>query len=103
MPLDELRVSLGYGFTKSPVPAQRYLFNVLDADRNQIAFGATGYLPTQWLGGFGLGMSLAAKLDFYTTRDMEKYDFMPQNPGFPSIRFEGYTFAFHAALLFRFE
>ena len=103
MPLDELRVSVGYGFTKSPVPAQRYLFNVLDADRNQIAFGATGYLPAQWLDGFGLGISLAAKLDFYTTRDMEKYDFLPQNPGFPSIRFEGSTFAFHAALLFRFE
>ena len=103
MPLDELRISVGYGFTKSAVPAQRYLFNVLDADKNQVAFGATGYLPAQWLGGLGLGLSLAAKLDFYTTRDMEKFDFLPQNPGFPSIRFEGRAFTFHAALLFRFE
>ena len=103
MPLDDLRVSIGYGFTKSPIPAQRYLFNVLDADKNQLAFGATGYLPAHLLGGFGLGMSLAAKLDFYTTREMEKYEFLPQNPGFPSIRFEGYTFVLHAALLFRFE
>ena len=103
MPLDDLRVSVGYGFYKSPVPAQRYIFNVLDADRSQLAFGASGYLPSKWLGGFSPGLAIGAKLDFYTKRDMEKYEFMLNNPGFPSISFEGYTFAFHADLMFRFQ
>lgn len=103
MPMDEISASVGYGFRKSPVPAQRYAFNVLDADRHTLGFGATLWCPEAWMGSFGLGISTAAQLDFLVTRDMEKYLFLAGNPGFPSIRYEGMTFAWHAAILLRFE
>lgn len=103
MPLDEITVFLGYAFQKSPIPAQRNVFNVLDSDFNRLAFGTALWLPAQWLGSFEIGFSTSAQFDFYAARDMEKYEFLHGNPGFPSIRFEGFRFSWHAAFLFRFE
>ena len=103
MPADWLTVSAGYAFEKSPIPAQRSVFNVLDADRNQVAFGATAWLPDEWLGGFDAGFSTAARFDLYAPRDMEKFDFLPGNPGFPAISLRGFAFAWHAAILVRFQ
>lgn len=103
MPLDEISASVGYGFKKTPVPAQRNAFNVLDADKHTLGFGATLWCPEPWMGSFGLGFSTSAQLDFLVTRDMEKYVFLAGNPGFPSIRYEGMAFAWHAAILLRFE
>ena len=102
-PIDEITVFAGYAFQKSPIPAQRNVFNVLDSDFNRIAFGTTLWLPENWLGSFGLGFSTSAQFDIYATRDMEKYEFLHGNPGFPSIRFEGFRFAWHADILLRFE
>lgn len=102
-PLDEIAVSVGYAFEKTHVPAQRTVFNVLDADRNQIAFGASFWLPEAWLQPLNIGLATSAKIDFYDTRDVEKYDFLVGNPGFPAIRFEGLAFAYHVALRFRFR
>ena len=87
-PLDEITVSLGYAFEKTHVPAPRSIFNIIDGDRNQIAFGATFWLPDSWLNSFNLGFSTAAKFDFYDIRDVEKYEFLFGNPGFPALRFE---------------
>lgn len=103
MPLDEFTFSLGYAFEKTPVPAQRSVFNVLDADRHQCAFGASYWLPQNWLGGWDIGFSTAAKFDFYDTRDMEKYEFLVDNPGFPSMRFRGWAMAWHASIMMRFQ
>ena len=102
-PLDEITVSLGYAFEKTHVPAPRSIFNIIDGDRNQIAFGATFWLPDSWLKSFNLGFSTAAKFDFYDIRDVEKYEFLFGNPGFPALRFEGYAFAWHAALRLQFQ
>ena len=103
MPLDEISASIGYGFKKTPVPAQRNAFNVLDADKHTLGFGTTLWCPESWMGSFGLGLSTSAQLDFLIPREMEKYTFLAGNPGFPAIRFEGMTFAWHAAILLRFE
>ena len=103
MPIDEISASVGYAFEKSAIPAQRNAFNVLDSDRNRIAFGASFWLPEPWLGSFGLGFSTAAQFDIYAERNMEKYEFLVGNPGFPSIHFEGYAFAWHGSILMRFE
>ena len=95
-----------HAFEKSPVPAQRAIFNILDSDRSQLTFGGTFWLPEAWLSWISpleIGFSTACKFDFYTTREMEKYEFLPGNPGFPSIRFEGYTFAWHGDLVFKFK
>ncbi len=103
MPVDEVAVSFGYAFEKTAIPAQRKQFNVLDSDRNQIAFGVTGWLPEYMLGTFGLGLSTGMQFDFYAPREMEKYEYLPGNAGFPAIRFEGFAFAWHGAILMRFE
>lgn len=106
MPLDEIQLALGYAFEKSPVPAQRVVFNILDSNRNQLAFGGEFWLPQTWLSWVSpleIGFATGCKFDIYTTREMEKYEFLPGNPGFPSMRFEGYTFAWHGDLIFRFK
>lgn len=105
MPMDEICVSVGYAFEKTPVPPQRNIFNVLDADRHQIAFGGTFWIPDAWLGGFGLGFSTAAKFDVYDTRHVEKYIFLAGtgNPGFPALSFSGMAFTWQGSILMRFE
>lgn len=106
MPADEVKVVLGYAFEKSPVPAQRAVFNILDSDRNQIAVGGEFWLPKSWLSWISplsIGFATGCKFDLYTTREMEKYEFLSGNPGFPSMRFEGYTFTWHGDLIFNFR
>ena len=102
-PLDEISVSLGYAFEKTHVPAPRSIFNIIDGDRNQIAFGATFWCPESWFKSFNLGFSTSAKFDFYDIRDVEKHEFLFGNPGSPALRFEGYAFAWHAALRMQFQ
>lgn len=105
MPVDGLTVMAGYGYEQSPIPAQRGAFNVLDADRNQLAFGVTYWLPKNLLNSFGLGFSTAARIDFYDSRDMEKYTFLggQNNPGFPHIQFSGFSAIWLGAIHLRFE
>lgn len=102
-PTDFISVALGCAFKKSPVPAQRNIFNVLDSDSTLLSFGTTLWLPEEYLGSFGIGFSTSALLEFHASREMEKYEFLVGNPGFPAIRFEGFHASFHAAILLRFE
>ena len=103
LPLDELTVSIGYGFWKTPVPAQRKVFNVLDSSFSEIAFGAGYWLPKNTLGSFDLGFATAAKVDIFQKREMEKYEYLPNNPGFPYITYQGNAFTWHFAIMMRFK
>lgn len=103
IPLDELTVSVGYGFWNSPIPAQRKAFNVLDSGFSEIAFGASYWLPQNTLGSFDLGFATSTKIDILQKREMEKYEYLPDNPGFPYISFGGYNFTWHFAVMMRFK
>ena len=103
MPLDELTVSVGYGFWKTPIPVQRRSFNVLDASFHEIAFGASYWLPPNTLNSFDLGFSMAMKADVFQKREMEKYEYLPDNPGFPHITFEGNAYTCHFGVMMRFK
>ena len=66
-PLDELSVSMGYGFWKTPLPAQRGAFNVLDSNRHHFAFGAIYWIPEDLMGSFDMGFATAMK---YSSHEM---------------------------------
>lgn len=99
----EIGISAGYAFEKTAIPAQRTVFNVLDADKNQIAFGFRIACPESWFSPLGIEFQSSVKFDLLDTRDVEKYVFLVGNPGFPAIRLEGWMFSWHGALVFRFE
>ena len=103
MPLDELTVSLGYAFWKTPIPAQRGAFNVLDSNRHNLAFGAVYWLPDALMGSFDMGFATAMKFDFLQKRQMEKFEYLPGNPGFPYIELSGMNFVCHFSLMMRFQ
>lgn len=103
MPIDELTVSLGYAYSNTPIPSQRGIFNILDADLHTIAFGAVYWLPENTLGSLDLGLSTAAKFDILARRQMEKFTYLPENPGFPSIEINGSAYTWHFSIMFRFK
>lgn len=103
MPMDELRFSVGYAFEKTAIPAQRNVFNILDADRQVITFGGVLWSPDHLFSGFKIGFATSARFGLYDSRDMEKYIYDLSNPGFPSIRFDGWDYSWHGDILFQFK
>ncbi|MBQ9243649.1 MAG: hypothetical protein IJ165_10600 [Proteobacteria bacterium] len=99
-PMDGFSVSAGYAFEKTPIPAQRGVFNVLDGDRHVVSFGGTFWFsPTN---APDMGVATSAQFGIYMPRTMEKYVYAPDNAGFPRISFGGFDVAWHIAYMIRF-
>lgn len=102
-PLDALTVMAGYAWHKTPVPAQRSVLNILDASRHQLSFGMSAWLPRAWLSmPREIGFSTAAMIAIYQRREMEKFEMLNGNLGYPGISFDGSVFSWHLSLLLQF-
>ncbi len=98
-PLDELTVTAGYAWQTTPVPAQRSVLNILDASRHTVSIGVTGWLPRRWLSSpREVGFSTAALFSVYQRREMEKYEMLNGNYGYPGISFDGSFWSWHFSL-----
>jgi len=102
-PIEGLTGSIGYGYQTSPVGAQRGVLNVLDAGHHDITFGLSYWLGPEVLAVPRLGVATSARVRLYETRAMEKYEWLPNRPGFPAIFFGGESFSWHFTLMLRFE
>jgi len=102
-PIEGLTGSVGYGYQTSPVGPQRGVLNVLDSGHHDMTFGLSYWLGAEILAVPRLGVATGARVRFYETRMMKKYEVLPNRPGFPAIVFGGESFAWHFSLMLRFE
>jgi len=90
-----LAVRGGWSYAMSPVPRQARATNLLDADRNVVALGVGFDLPGEWLGDVVRRMSidLHGQVAILRERQFEKTEFLPDNPGYPTVGVSGGTFS----------
>ncbi len=90
-----LQLRAGWGWVPSPVPAQTGATNLLDAHRQVLSAGVGLYIPESslWSGARALRVDLYGQLHLLSDRTAEKVEFLPENPGFPSVSLRGFTWS----------
>ncbi len=90
-----LLVRGGYGYIPTPFRKQDGLTNLLDADRNVISLGVGFDLRGEslWTGISRLAIDLHAQVSLLRERAFEKTEFLPDNPGYPTVALSGGTFS----------
>lgn len=94
-PASWLALRGGYAWVPSPVPAQTGRTNLLDADRHVVGLGVGLDLTEDdlWEGARRLAIDLHGQVAFLQRREFAKAEFLPENPGWPTVTVSGGAFS----------